>query len=342
MASFGPEIADGHGRSVVTVRVGDKEDKFALCALNAGKSESTTLDVHFMGEEKVTFETSGKNDVHLVGNFSFEGDDDEDDSDDEGLIDVYDDGAMEDDDEDEDDDVEAPTLMIDNDPPVITEVKDDEEEEVKKPKKPAQKKVDKKEGASEPNGKGPEKKHGKKGGKGQANRVENVPAGRVVDANAAVAAESVNAEDEPKSAQKQHGKKHGKPQKGSKHVQRGAGDTVKGDAEKVAARTTKADEDEIQPAPSGKRKNELKEGPVTPSKKPKASERPPTPAPKKKDSQVTDSGASPSTPQSQKVQGTSEGEDKGEKQGTASKSARRRKNKNRRRSQGKADGSPNS
>ncbi len=195
MASYGPQLKDKDGRSVVTVKVGDSEKKFAVCALSAGKTESSMLDIHFTGEEKVTFTLSGKNEVHLVGNFMFEDLGDSDDmEEEEDLIDVYDDGAMGEH-SDDSEEVEAPTLMIDSDPPVITEVKEDVEEDededdekdeeekeaavVVKAKKVKQSKAAVKANGKTPekqNPKTPEKQSGKKvkakGNKAEAHKAE--------------------------------------------------------------------------------------------------------------------------------------------------------------------------
>lgn len=135
MATLGEKVVDKSGRSVISARVGDDPEKHALCVLVAGKTESFSLDLTFAGDEKVVLEASGKNPVHLVGNFGYEGEEmDDGDSDDE-LINVYDeDGLMGGDDDDDDDDsgddddsdsdVE-PELLPDSDPPVITEISDD-------------------------------------------------------------------------------------------------------------------------------------------------------------------------------------------------------------------------
>lgn len=146
MASYGVNLVDPKGRSVVTATVHDSDQKHGLAVLNAGMTESRVMDITFIGEESITFEVSGKNIVHLVGNFSFDDDmeDDSDDSDEEGeaLIGVYDDGQDMDSDDDDDDDENGPEpklLTAADDPPVITEVT--EEDETKDSLKKRDKKV---------------------------------------------------------------------------------------------------------------------------------------------------------------------------------------------------------
>lgn len=129
MASFGVDLADEKGRSVVTATV-DSGQKHGLVVLNAGKTESRVMDVSFIGEESITFEVSGKDVVHLVGNFSFENDvsdSDESDEEGEGLIGVYDDDDEIDSDSDEEDDAPEPRLLMNCDPPVITDVTEEED-----------------------------------------------------------------------------------------------------------------------------------------------------------------------------------------------------------------------
>lgn len=132
MISYGVKLADPKGRSVVTARVKNAKTAHALAVLNAGFTESCIMDVSFIGEENVTFEVTGKNVVHLVGNFSFENEEDSDGSDDEGegLIGVYDDDGEMSDDDDDDDEQGLPKL-VEKDPPVITELKDDDEDDRK-------------------------------------------------------------------------------------------------------------------------------------------------------------------------------------------------------------------
>jgi hypothetical protein len=133
MATLGETLVDKSGRSVVTARVGEEGEKYALCVLTAGKVESFNLDLTFAGEEKVSLEVSGRNTVHLVGNFGYEGDEDAF-SEDEDLINEYSDDESQDAD---DSDVE-PMLLPDDDPPVITEITDDAAPKAngKKDKKP--------------------------------------------------------------------------------------------------------------------------------------------------------------------------------------------------------------
>lgn len=121
MASLGARLKDATGRTVVTVKTDELEKSFAVCVLSAGKSESTLLDITFEGDEKVTFEVTGKNQVDLVGNFSFD-DNDNSDEDVEGLLELQNGSSMALVDSDDDED-EGSTLMAD-DPPVITEVKE--------------------------------------------------------------------------------------------------------------------------------------------------------------------------------------------------------------------------
>lgn len=124
MASLGETLQDKTGRSVVTARVSDDSPKYALCALTAGKMESFNLDLTFSGEEKVVLEVSGKNVVHLVGNFGFEGEEEGSDmfGDSDDLINEYSDDESQDADDSSE---EEPMLLEDDDPPVITEITED-------------------------------------------------------------------------------------------------------------------------------------------------------------------------------------------------------------------------
>lgn len=134
-ASYGEELSDKTGRSVITASVRPDDDaeprKFAVAVLTAGRTETVTMDVAFVGEEKVTFQVSGKNSVHLVGNFSFENDLEEDDSDEEDeenhLIGLYDD-AMESESEDDEEKEQGTVKLIKEDKPIITELSDEDEE----------------------------------------------------------------------------------------------------------------------------------------------------------------------------------------------------------------------
>lgn len=124
MASLGETLLDKAGRSVITASVGEQGEKYALCALTAGKIESFNLDLTFAGEEKVVLEVSGRNTVHLVGNFGYEGEEGSDmfgEDEDANLINEYSDDESQDAD---DSDVE-PMLLPDDDPPVITEIKNE-------------------------------------------------------------------------------------------------------------------------------------------------------------------------------------------------------------------------
>lgn len=161
-ASYGEELKDKSGRSVVTASLTSDDDSapktFAVAVLTAGKSETVTIDVAFVGEENVTFSVSGKNAVHLVGNFSFEKDfDDDEDSDeeeDQHLIGLYDDDeTMESDGEDEKDAVTLGKLLA-KDKPIITELSDDDElDNKKKPGKLSSHKKKKGKKGETPNGK---------------------------------------------------------------------------------------------------------------------------------------------------------------------------------------------
>lgn len=148
-ASFGEELADEKGRSVITASIrpggdGDANDdddditrKFAMCCLNVGRNETSVLDVSFVGEESLTFEVTGKNVVHLVGSFSYDdvepglGDDDDDLE--SGLIGTYDDEDDEDEDGDLDDDDKIPDTRLllgsKDDAPIITEIGEDDDDE---------------------------------------------------------------------------------------------------------------------------------------------------------------------------------------------------------------------
>jgi Nucleoplasmin-like domain len=133
MATLGVKVADTKGRSVISARLGDDPTKHALCVLTAGKTESFNLDLTFGSSDSLVLEVSGKNTVHLVGNFGFEGGDDSDSDEEEGegLINMYDDDGMmmhadsDSSDSDVDDSEDEPELMADADPPVITEIVDE-------------------------------------------------------------------------------------------------------------------------------------------------------------------------------------------------------------------------
>lgn len=147
MASLCAEVADKKGRSVVMVHTGEIEQKFAVCVLNAGSTESFSLDLHFEGEEKITFTLIGKNEVHLTGNFSFDEEEDDDEGDD--LMETLQGDLMELEDAEEDADSDDNDIL--DETPIVEEVEEDddeessseEEEEEVKPKftpKPSQKK----------------------------------------------------------------------------------------------------------------------------------------------------------------------------------------------------------
>ncbi|CAN8070366.1 unnamed protein product [Agarophyton chilense] len=134
-ASYGEDLSDSSGRSVITASIRPDDDssprKFAVAVLSAGKTETVTMDVAFVGEENVSFEVSGKNAVHLVGNFSFENDLDDEDSEDENeenhLIGLYEDTMSSESEEDaEDGKVKA---LPEKDKPIITELPDEDDED---------------------------------------------------------------------------------------------------------------------------------------------------------------------------------------------------------------------
>ncbi|CAO3689659.1 unnamed protein product [Umbelopsis ramanniana] len=66
MAALGESLI-GVGRTCVKVVVDDKE--FVLCSLSPDKHEQQTLDHTFVEGEEVTFMATGKNAVHLTGNY---------------------------------------------------------------------------------------------------------------------------------------------------------------------------------------------------------------------------------------------------------------------------------
>ncbi|KAG2172883.1 hypothetical protein INT43_000233 [Umbelopsis isabellina] len=75
MAALG-EVLHGDGRSVVKVVVDSKE--FVLCSLCPDKREQQSLDHTFVEGEEVTFMATGKNTVHLTGNYVPDQEEDED------------------------------------------------------------------------------------------------------------------------------------------------------------------------------------------------------------------------------------------------------------------------
>lgn len=321
MASYGADLAEKHGRSVVTATIHDREDddtpgkKYAITALTAGKSETCVLDVSFIGEESVTFEVSGKNAVHLVGNFSFENDmeDDSDDSDEEQLIGVYDDdGIGGDDDSDSDDSDSAPRLMIAQDPPVITELSDEDnldgEEEAPKKVVGSKKKQKMANGKHEPaHGKGTARelkgKETAKGGKksNTKNAVKKTGKGKPTDmesdegdsdddedidddyeVHALISESESESEDEVKKPAPGSGKKVKKPREALK----GGG---KGHMDPMEDEDDSEEEEEEEPPkvtpPSGKNKRGRNKNVMLPdeptpvaNKRSKLSQRPGTPA----------------------------------------------------------------
>lgn len=235
MASLGPQLKDQSGRSVVTIETGELEKTFAVCVLNAGKTESLVLDITLEGDEKITFQVTGKNEVHLVGNFSFDDNAESDEDTDDELIDVYDGNAigMEVDDDDEDSiGDEGSTLMVDE-PPVISELANKEEEDketVNSSKKLNKGKRGKKENVAD---------------KKQGNKPKN---GKAVKENKTLPTQT-------KTIQKKAGDKKFTPKKPAEKP-----------AEKVVEKAVS------KPLNSGKRKNPGAKN-ETPAKKPKAEEK---------------------------------------------------------------------
>ncbi|KAJ2336504.1 peptidylprolyl isomerase fpr3 [Coemansia sp. RSA 2681] len=74
-ASLGVEIA-AESRTSVLLTVDQKS--FVLCSLTPGKVEQQLLDISLTEGEEITFETHGKNEIHLTGNFVADDEDDED------------------------------------------------------------------------------------------------------------------------------------------------------------------------------------------------------------------------------------------------------------------------
>lgn len=141
MATLGPKLKD-HGRTVLTVEVGDRERPIAVCSLLPEKAETQVVSLIFAGEENIRFNVVGKNSVHVTGTFQFniESDSEGDSIDGEEMADLLemardDDDVSGDDDEDDENDVEfIPPRMIDEDPLSIRELvedgdEDDDEEE---------------------------------------------------------------------------------------------------------------------------------------------------------------------------------------------------------------------
>lgn len=125
MVSYGPVLPDPKGRSVVTARINSPDDStpkvHALAVLNPGTVESRIMDVSFIGKDDVTLQITGKNPVHLIGNFSFEDGGDESDDEDDGdqLIDEYDDDTIQ--------GLVRVSPDLDDDPPVIKEIVEEED-----------------------------------------------------------------------------------------------------------------------------------------------------------------------------------------------------------------------
>ncbi|KAI0559155.1 FK506-binding protein [Gracilaria domingensis] len=140
-ASYGEELGDSSGRSVITASIrpedGSPSRKYAVAVLSAGKTETVTMDVLFIGEENVSFEVTGKNPVHLVGNFTFENDLDDEDSEDDNeeshFIGLYEDTI--DSENEDDDEQERIKALPEHDKPVITEIamEDDDDQDDENP-----------------------------------------------------------------------------------------------------------------------------------------------------------------------------------------------------------------
>lgn len=182
-ASLGVDIPDASGRSIVSVSVAERDDDddddsedegddvqkktgrgrgkndgknnkernkqaakqktYAIVSLCAGRMENTVLDINFVGKENIALKTTGKNPVHLVGNFQFDvmSDDSDSEDDDDDVIGLFEDDDDDDEDEEDDDDLSGPPRLID-DPPVITELRDEDEETEKSVGKKPQGKKD--------------------------------------------------------------------------------------------------------------------------------------------------------------------------------------------------------
>eukprot|EP00002_Diphylleia_rotans_P013447 TRINITY_DN262_c0_g3_i2.p1 TRINITY_DN262_c0_g3~~TRINITY_DN262_c0_g3_i2.p1 ORF type:complete len:331 (-),score=120.18 TRINITY_DN262_c0_g3_i2:158-1150(-) len=121
MATFGAQSKSG--RSVVYVTV--EGNKYALCVLESGKTETMHLDHVITPDQELSILVEGPNPVTLTGYLSQEDFDGEDDDDEEGIFDDEDDEDDEEDGEDEDDDEDDDE-----------EDEEEEEEEEKKQKAP--------------------------------------------------------------------------------------------------------------------------------------------------------------------------------------------------------------
>lgn len=389
-ASLGEELVDVNGRSVISTSFVDHPEdgedvddtlektsdggvrkKYALCVLNAGRNETCVLDVSFVGDEIITIEVSGKNVVHLVGSFSYDGDDeDEDEEDEEGndLIGVYDD----DDDNEEDEMLDDKTpdtrlLLSKQDAPVITELDDDDNGEEEEEKAKGAKKVDKKEANKNktPNGKAVTPSPAKDGKATKKDNNENAGAG------------GKNAQ-KGKGAQQKGGNKNANkqntPKKADKPGKDADDDDVMKDVDDVEAKPTeksKADADKPKvangdakknanesntPSKGSKKKRKLSikgdeanagganGSDATPTaKKQKAAGRPGTPTAVKKDETKKDGagkkeggtpkGSTPTTPIKDGA-GAKKGEDQASSANNTPNSAKKRKKKGKRASKG--------
>ncbi|KAJ1928112.1 peptidylprolyl isomerase fpr3, partial [Linderina macrospora] len=83
------ESLEGTGRTSVQLTVADKS--YVLCSLTPGKIEQQSLDISLTAGEEIMFESTGKNEIHLTGNFIIDEDDTNEGSDSEdedGMIDL--------------------------------------------------------------------------------------------------------------------------------------------------------------------------------------------------------------------------------------------------------------
>ncbi|KAG8863354.1 peptidylprolyl isomerase fpr4 [Tulasnella sp. 330] len=236
IATFGETLESETGRSTIKVYQtavpeedeessdeddDDEEEKeptfekeaVVLAHLTPGRIETQVLDITFMEDEPVEFEVTGKNTVHLVGNYIDQGqpgmpdgygdeDDSEDDDEAEGyaLEDVSSDVEMDSkavmgievDSEDDDDDEPAATIeeVVEPTPapskkekgkkrPRESDVTTEEPKESKKEKK--SKKQKNAEGAAVPAPVVEEKKTEEKKSKGSKGSVTTLPSGVIVD-----------------------------------------------------------------------------------------------------------------------------------------------------------------
>ncbi|PVU92596.1 hypothetical protein BB561_003731 [Smittium simulii] len=137
--ALGSEIASKE-RGSVLITVDD--EKFVLCSLTPGSTENQIVDITLNHGEQVTFESTGKNEIHLVGNYvEFDHDqfhggagDSEDDSDDDLDSEDFD-----------SDDYDLDGLDSEDYPNgTIEEINESEEDEIKKtqPNKASKKRKD--------------------------------------------------------------------------------------------------------------------------------------------------------------------------------------------------------